>query len=176
MFGVISLQEEPSGGFAAKNSSPNALDRRRAAKRIYSKVSQTSPELSQDMRDLVRASFEWATHDLSPERNRYKPGQTHNIPSNKISRIKNSKAPVMTCYIPIELSCQYNDYVKVSRFDSLFTTAGGKNLPKISNCFGSDGQKYKQLVRYIWRSQVVRADVHFLDSSKEPQMSFAKTL
>jgi len=37
--------------------------------------------------------------------------------------------------------------VTVDRFVDTFETVGGVNLPKIVYCVGSDGQRYKQLVK-----------------------------
>ncbi len=47
----------------------------------------------------------------------------------------------------VESSCEYNNLNYIHRFEDTFKLAGGINLPKIINCIGSDGRKYKQLVK-----------------------------
>ena len=42
---------------------------------------------------------------------------------------------------------RYRDLVGIVRFDKQFSLAGGVNMPRIIDCEGTDGRKYKQVVK-----------------------------
>jgi serine-protein kinase ATM len=98
---------------------------------------------------LCNACLEWAKFPIK-EDSRYndrKQKQGLQIPRGlKILDIKAAKVPVLTIRTPIDPTLLYNDCIWIERYDHAFDTAGGVNLPKISRCIGSDGEKYKQLV------------------------------
>eukprot|EP00051_Salpingoeca_urceolata_P020041 m.297594 g.297594 ORF g.297594 m.297594 type:complete len:2835 (+) comp19529_c0_seq5:1447-9951(+) len=58
-----------------------------------------------------------------------------------------SGVSVLTRELPVDPSCMYDDVVGVDRFAKGFTFAGGINLPRIIDCFGTDGLPYKQVIK-----------------------------
>jgi len=61
--------------------------------------------------------------------------------------VRTPGVPVMTFHTPLDPSMQYKDCIWIDHFETTFKTAGGVNLPKITACIGSDGEKYKQLFK-----------------------------
>jgi hypothetical protein len=53
---------------------------------------------------------------------------------------------VVTVHTPLDHTLRYDNCIWIDRYESAFETAGGINLPKINICYGSNGEKYKQLV------------------------------
>jgi hypothetical protein len=65
-----------------------------------------------------------------------------------IRRVSNLCCPVPTKTIPVDPSEKYSDLVTVSKFSNEgYRVIGGINLPKIVECQGSDGLRYRQLVK-----------------------------
>jgi ataxia telangiectasia mutated family protein len=56
---------------------------------------------------------------------------------------------VVTATIPVDRSCQYNEgsFPFFRGLSDSVTVMNGINAPKVVECFGSDGQKYKQLAK-----------------------------
>jgi ataxia telangiectasia mutated family protein len=54
---------------------------------------------------------------------------------------------VVSHELAIDPTCTYNDVVGIQEFEKGFKTAGGVNLPKIIICKGTNGKRYKQLVK-----------------------------
>ena len=102
-----------------------------------------------DVERLCDACLEWAKYPIAKD-DRYKKIRANRfmIPDHlSIRKIAQLKVPVTTTLTPLDLTMKYDDCVWIDRYDPKFTTAGGINLPKVSICHGSNGQKYKQLVR-----------------------------
>ena len=102
-----------------------------------------------DVERLCDACLEWAKFPITKDP-RFKKNRTPHfkIPDNlSIRKITQLKVPVTTAHTPLDSTMKYQDCVWIDHYESTFATAGGINLPKISICRGSDGQKYKQLVR-----------------------------
>ncbi|KAF3511456.1 hypothetical protein F2Q69_00005633 [Brassica cretica] len=57
--------------------------------------------------------------------------------------------PVVTATIPVDRSCQYNEgsFPSFRGLSDSVTVMNGINAPKVVECFGSDGRKYKQLAK-----------------------------
>ncbi|PWN42375.1 hypothetical protein IE81DRAFT_341431 [Ceraceosorus guamensis] len=68
-------------------------------------------------------------------------------PPLKLRRIRDVPVPVMTCRLALDPTCKYEHFVSIARFSERFSTAGGIHNPKITECLGSDGQRYKQLFK-----------------------------
>lgn len=137
---------------SARHSSPSSTqtDRGAAAGDIFNRLREDNEVGSRvrDVEQLCHACIEWAKYPIRAQK-RYTEKTTDgfNVPEDLLIRkILNLKVPVMTCATAVDPTMRYDDCVWVERFESTFKTAGGVNLPKISQCIGSDGQKYKQLV------------------------------
>jgi ataxia telangiectasia mutated family protein len=117
-----------------------------------------------DVERLCDACLEWAKYPIAKD-GRYKKGKgiLYKIPDHlSIRKIAQLKVPVTTAPTPLDLTMKYNDCVWMDHYEQSFTTAGGNNLPKVSICHGSDGQKYKQLVRRPQLASSYYATTYFL--------------
>ncbi|KDN53350.1 hypothetical protein K437DRAFT_241928 [Tilletiaria anomala UBC 951] len=100
---------------------------------------------------------EWAILDLHNYGTRFfnksgtlKQSKDIKLPSSrelKLAALHDLPIPVATIDLPVDISCKYESFVGVARYSSTFSTAGGIHLPKISDCIGSDGQRYRQLFK-----------------------------
>ena len=63
--------------------------------------------------------------------------------------VANQKIPPPTMRIALRTDCNYKDVPTIARFQPDFTLASGISMPKIVTALGTDGQKYKQLVRFF---------------------------
>lgn len=97
---------------------------------------------------LCNACLQWAKYSLKQDK-ALKDSKNKVVPQQlDLAKLNNLDVPVSTAFTPIDLTCRYEDgIVRVQRYGSRFSTAGGINLPKINDCIGDDGERYKQLVR-----------------------------
>ena len=61
--------------------------------------------------------------------------------------VVNSRVPPPTMTIELRADCNYSDVPTIAKWQSEFTVASGVSMPKIATAIGTDGLKYKQLVR-----------------------------
>jgi serine-protein kinase ATM len=95
---------------------------------------------------LCNAYLEWAQLPLKGDDN-YKLNRTqYKVPRIRLREVADLPVPVSTAYTPLDKTMRYDSIVTIIKYSSHFTLAGGVNLPKISECQGSDGRTYKQLV------------------------------
>lgn len=132
---------------AADPQSQNGRDE--AARAILNQLQQ-DPRVSKRVAQFVQlcnACLEWAKYSLRQDK-ALKDSKNKFVPPHvELSKLNNLDVPVSTAYTPIDLTCRYEEtIVRVQRYSSRFTTAGGINLPKINDCIGDDGERYKQLV------------------------------
>ncbi|TFK51797.1 hypothetical protein OE88DRAFT_1658419 [Heliocybe sulcata] len=137
---------------SSRHESPSSqLDRAIAATDIFERLRADTrcSRRMQCIETLCNASLEWAKHPIKKsgkyDRSQKAPFQ---VPDNLLIRqIRDLEVPVMTAETPIDPTLQYSHCVWVSHYETTFETAGGVNLPKIINCIGTDGEKYKQLFK-----------------------------
>ncbi|EST09037.1 PIK-related kinase, FATC [Kalmanozyma brasiliensis GHG001] len=139
------------------SQSPPIL-RSAAAEKIWNQIKRR-PSLSKRIKtfeELCLAYVEWAEFDLASRADRYfqnsgaiKKGALRMPPSGelRLARLRNLDVPVATARLDIDPTCRYENFVSIVRYSETFTTAGGIHLPKISECIGSDGKRYKQLFK-----------------------------
>lgn len=128
---------------------PIQNERAAAAADIFDKLKQEEPSAKRvkDVEILCSACVEWAMYPLKDNR-LYKVQTTQfNVPDVHLRRLKDIKVPVMTCHLPIDPTMRYEDCVWINRYETRFSLIGGINMPKVIDCMGTDGRKYKQLVR-----------------------------
>lgn len=58
------------------------------------------------------------------------------------------KLPPPTMKIDLRVDCDYSQVPSIQKFLSEFTIASGVSAPKIVTCIATNGERYKQLVRY----------------------------
>lgn len=145
---------------------PQSLGARRTSSRLESISSQTDREEAasaiferllndpaqapriRSIDHVCNASLQWAKYPIK-DRNMKKVEGALRIPDSLLIRkLHDVQVPVITCHTPIDPTLKYNDCVWINHYDTAFSTAGGVNVPKISVCYGSNGEKFRQLVRH----------------------------
>ncbi|KAK0550249.1 Serine/threonine-protein kinase tel1 [Tilletia horrida] len=128
-----------------------------AAEAIWNQV-QSNPRLTARARMFEEACLgyvEWAEVNLKEQlphlfltNGQIKKGP-HKMPSRlRMSRWKHLDVPIATKSLPVDMSGSYQHFVSITRYSEMFNTAGGLHLPKINECIGSDGKRYKQLFKH----------------------------
>lgn len=132
------------------------VDRSSAASDIFDRL-LSDPRHSTRVKAIEQvcdASIEWAKYPVKDNRAIKKVNGLLQIPDNlTIRRLRDVQVPVVTSHPAIDATLKYDHCVWISHYDPTFTKAGGASLPKISTCYGSNGEKYKQLVSN-WRARV----------------------
>lgn len=142
---TIPAQSQPAG---TQSSRAGAVEEVLQRTMKSSKHADRIKELEQ----ACAAYASWAEYDIKtdPEyRQRVRAKKAFRIPhKHAILRLKDMSIPVSTVAIPIDPSCEYpvNSMVCIKVYADTYSTAGGIHLPKIMECVGNDGVRYKQLV------------------------------
>lgn len=158
LYQVYCLNPDMSQTFGSRRNSgrhstapQNQTERAAAAQDTFDRLKQEEPSATRvrDVELLCNACVEWATYGIKDNR-QYKVrfGTLFGVPDIALRNLKDIKVPVMTCHVPIDPTMRYEDCVWIHRYETKFYIAGGLNCPKIIECIGSDGQKYRQLVRF----------------------------
>ncbi len=165
LYQVYCLKTE-MGGTMKSTSSQREIwaDRRAAAMSIFSQLAMKQPEIAKRTHDvdlLCDVSLGWATYGIKDDQKYAKsPNKDGHFPFPRVDGLKILKltgpgngrrldAPIMTAHTPIDLTMKYENCAWFNHFDTVFYTAGGINLPKITTCFDTKGNPYKQLVRFL---------------------------
>lgn len=158
LYQVYALRSEQSESAAAqgrrqssRHEHPSSqMDRESAAGEIFDRLrgDGTNGQRVRAVEVVCDASLQWAQHPIKTD-SRYKKAKgPFPVPNGQLIRkVGNQPVPILTCHIPLDSTLRYDNCIWIAGFDTSFDTAGGANLPKITNCLGSDGKKYKQLVR-----------------------------
>lgn len=135
---------------SSSKSDPPAARPHAAADMIDSlKTGSTDSSRVRDMERLSEACFKLAAYAIKGNP-AFKKKQTepHPIPPGlDIRKIRDMHVPVLTSELSIDITTRYDNIVYIQRYSDTFTMAGGNNVPKITECIGSNGTRYKQLVR-----------------------------
>ncbi|KAG1876416.1 hypothetical protein DFJ58DRAFT_754177 [Suillus subalutaceus] len=124
-------------------------DRGGAASAIFDRLlsDPTQTARIRSIEQVCNASLEWAKYPVKHPTIK----KTNNgllIPDAlPIRKLRDVQVPVITCRTPIDPTLKYNDCIWISRYHPEFTPAGGINHPKISTCYGSNGEQFKQLFK-----------------------------
>ena len=132
------------------SASQNQTERAAAAQDIFDRLKQEEPSATRvrNVELLCNACVEWATFGIKDNRNFKRLSTLFSVPDIALRNLKDIKVPVMTCHVPIDPTMRYEDCVWIHRYETKFYIAGGLNCPKINECIGSDGLRYRQLVRF----------------------------
>ena len=158
LYQVYCLRPEKSGQSSSNRRSSSRLeptlsqaqvDRTSAASDIFDRL-LNDPRYSARVEaiELVcDASIEWARYPVKDNRAIQKLKGMLHIPENlAIRRLRDVQVPVVTSHPAIDLTLKYDRCVWISHYDPTFTKPGGVNVPKVSICYGSNGEEYRQLV------------------------------
>ncbi|PWN35316.1 uncharacterized protein FA14DRAFT_160518 [Meira miltonrushii] len=123
------------------------------------RIGSKHKERIQALYSVCEACVEWARFDLEekmpkefgPKRSeKSAKGNSDGprIPQHlQIHKIRDVNIPIVTKSLPIEPNASYTSFVRIAHYADHFKTAGGIHLPKITDCTGSDGKRYKQLFK-----------------------------
>lgn len=135
----------PGGGADSKPPTSRSL----AANIIFKQLlnSPSTRDRTAAVEELCNASLAFANLAIKPTTKEGKVPDDQPIRTLRLSRLT---VPVITAYTPIDITTRYDpsECICVESYATQFETAGGINLPKIINCIGSDGKKYRQLVSF----------------------------
>ncbi|CAE6436426.1 unnamed protein product [Rhizoctonia solani] len=160
LYQVYALAPTNSGGSAAATSrrqsrattadSQSQTKRDEAARNILEKLQQDQSIGDRVIQfiKLCNACLQWAKYSLKQDK-ALKDSKNKMVPQNmELAKLKDLDVPVSTAYTPIDMTCRYEDnIIRLTRYGTRFSTAGGINLPKINDCIGEDGERYKQLFK-----------------------------
>lgn len=136
-----------------------------SANRLWNALLGTEAKYSNRIRNVQRACdacLEWAEfpiqdkvdnpHEEKARRRTKLPKDSDGkyfLPKTlqKLPQLRNIKVPIITAHVPLDKTGTYDDFVHIQSYDNVFAVAGGLSRPKIIYCTGSDGKRYKQLVR-----------------------------
>lgn len=147
------LGDQPSSSSTARRQSGRhetaQSDRAAAAREIFDSLlgDPMTNERVRNVEFVCKASLHWAKYPIKNNPLFAKMAPPFKVPEQMpILKVKNLRVPVITVHTPLDPTMKYEDCVWIDHYDGTFKTAGGMNLPKISTCRGSDGNKYQQLV------------------------------
>ncbi|KAG1746583.1 uncharacterized protein EDB91DRAFT_1345361 [Suillus paluster] len=153
LYQVFCLRPEQSSGARRTSSrfepTSSQTDRGGAASAIFDRLFSDPIHTSRikSIEQVCNASLQWAKYPVK-DRASKKTDTALRIPDALLIRkLRDVQVPVITCNTPIDSTLKYNDCVWISHYDPAFSTAGGVNVPKISVCYGSNGEKYRQLFK-----------------------------
>ncbi|KAK0188952.1 hypothetical protein F5146DRAFT_1204581 [Armillaria mellea] len=163
LYQVFCLKTE-TGGTTKSTSTQREIwaDRRAAAMTIFNQLATKGPKIvkrSHDVDLLCDVSLGWATYGIKNDQKYTKsPHKDGHFPFPRVDGLKILKligagngrpldVPIMTAHTPIDLTMMYENCAWFNHFDTVFYTAGGINLPKITTCFDTGGKRYKQLFK-----------------------------
>ncbi|KAG0709334.1 hypothetical protein DFH29DRAFT_870306 [Suillus ampliporus] len=152
LYQVFCLRPEQSSGARRTSSrfepTPSQTDRGGAASAIFDRLLSDpihAPRIK-SIEQVCDASLQWAKYPIKDRAKKTDSGLR--IPDALLIRkLRDVQVPVITCHTPIDPTLKYNDCIWISHYDPAFSTAGGINVPKISVCYGSNGEKFRQLFK-----------------------------
>ncbi|GAA5938292.1 hypothetical protein JCM10213_003256 [Rhodosporidiobolus nylandii] len=141
-----------------RDEAPTNTSRAQAALEVIEKVKKADAALRARVEQVelaLEAYAEWAGYDIKHDE-RYstgrhlKKGSLEILRSMKLrTKVVNLDIPVTSYDLPVDRTGRYEpgSFPTIKGYESHFSTAGGIHLPKICVCLGSDGKKYKQLLK-----------------------------
>lgn len=130
------------------SASERANARRQAAATILNQLRGKTIEGTrlQTTEQICEAYIEWAVWEIpQPDNSSQFSGVL--IPRKaKLVKLEAPNVPIPTIWTPVDPTCEYKSVVGIKRYASKYKTSGGVNLPKINDCYGTDGKIYRQVV------------------------------
>ncbi|GHJ83815.1 hypothetical protein NliqN6_0217 [Naganishia liquefaciens] len=129
----------PRGVNGRELAASNLLDQIRSIARRTAQVS--------DMERFASAAVEWCNVPATRSKKEF------SVPANaQLATIHDLCIPVPTQELPFDKSGDYSPLNQggpafIQSYETKFTLAGGLHVPKIMNCLGHNGKRYKQLFK-----------------------------
>lgn len=158
LYQVYCLQSDtpqPAGNkrrqFSRHELSSTQTDRSAAAGDLLGQL-RTDEQCGERVRNVERACeafLDWAAYPIKGDKRfSNKKNVPLQVPQDRLLlKLIDTDVPIPTMKTPLDLTLRYENYVCIKNYERAFSTAGGVNLPKINVCVGTDGRRYKQLVR-----------------------------
>ncbi|XP_077244126.1 serine/Threonine-kinase ATM-like protein isoform X2 [Tasmannia lanceolata] len=129
----------------SRNSFVVDMDKKLAAENLLNELSSYHGAIIRQMKQMVEIYIKLAELDTG----KMGPNKKIALPREIRSLRQLELVPVVTASFPVDRSCQYHKgsfphFMGLA--DSIFVM-NGVNTPKVVECFGSDGQKYRQLAK-----------------------------
>lgn len=165
LYQVYCIRPERSGQLSSRRLSSRheptllqaQLERFSAASDIFDRL-LSDPRYSSRVKAIEQvcdAFVEWAKYPIKDNRAVKKVNGSLHIPDNlMIRRLRDIQVPVVTSHPAIDATLKYDHCVWISHYDTTFTKPGGITVPKLSICYGSNGENFRQLVS-SWRAPVL---------------------
>lgn len=121
------------------------MDKKVAAENLLRELSSYHGYVIRQMKQMVEIYIKLAELETKREDTNKKV----NLPREIRSIRELELVPVVTANIPIDPSCQYTEgsFPHFKGLADSVTVMNGINAPKVVECFGSDGKKYRQLAK-----------------------------
>lgn len=129
----------------SRNSFVVDMDKKLAAEKLLNELSSYHEALIQQMKQLVEIYIKLAELETKKEEtNKRIP-----VPREIRGLRQLELVPVVTATVPIDPSCQYGEgsFPHFKGLSDSIMVMNGINAPKVVDCFGSDGHKYRQLAK-----------------------------
>jgi ataxia telangiectasia mutated family protein len=141
-----------SGGGNPVGSSPASQtpSRRQVAEEVFATL-RKDPKVGECVRHLETACEAFMELAKAPPDSTKGGRGPYKVPKVRIRKLVNIPIPVPTADLPVDPTCRYDSRSMpcIVRFSDMYTLAGGIHCPKIIDCYGSDGRKYKCLVSSV---------------------------
>ncbi|KAG6332983.1 hypothetical protein ID866_6106 [Astraeus odoratus] len=100
------------------------------------------------LQHVCDASLQWAKYPIREKFKNKKLKVAYHVPEGMLLRqLRDVRVPVLTSRLAIDPTLRYDNCIWISHYDATFHPAGGVNMPKINTCYGSNGQRFKQLFK-----------------------------
>eukprot|EP01018_Ginkgo_biloba_P024682 Gb_40159 [translate_table: standard] len=121
------------------------LDKKRAAEDLLRDLSSHHGAIIQQMRQMVEIYIKLAELETKKEDTNRKIALPRDVRSVRQLEL----VPVITATLPVDRSCQYpqGSFPHFKGLSDCVMVMNGINAPKVVECLGSDGHKYRQLAK-----------------------------
>jgi ataxia telangiectasia mutated family protein len=132
-------------GFKESDINATSVSRKEVAQAILGRLKASALKGTiSSMDSLLQAYIELANLET-------KVGSGSSVPFKRNWRMYSiqdlPRVPVPTVEVPISVTGEYKGFTSIVEFEKKFFAVGGINTPKRIECIGSDGIRYKQLVK-----------------------------
>ncbi|KDO69645.1 hypothetical protein CISIN_1g0001724mg, partial [Citrus sinensis] len=130
----------------SRNSFVVDMDKKLAAENLLEELSSYHGAIIRQMKQMVDVYIKLAELETRREQDTNKRIQ---LPREIRCLRQLELVPVVTATVPIDCTCQYNEgsFPYFKGLAESVMVMNGINAPKVVECFGSDGHKYRQLAK-----------------------------
>ncbi|KAF6985526.1 hypothetical protein CFC21_003377 [Triticum aestivum] len=123
------------------------MDKKLAAENLLKELSSFHGALIRQMKQMVEIYIRLAELETRKEDTNKKISLPREFRS--ICQLELAKVPVVTATIPVDPNCRYEEgtFPHFSGLVDSITIMNGINAPKVIQCIGSDGNRYRQLAK-----------------------------